>query len=84
MKRLKVRAKELRKMKTDELISMLSDTDKEIMKFRAVARSGGEGIISLPTGRKQGIKWGVYQTLKKNRAIILTVMTENKKEGIRC
>jgi ribosomal protein L29 len=57
-----MKAKELRKKDGKELMQMLSEIDRTIMRFK-----GG------------GVNWGLFQTLKKNRAVILTVLTEQRK-----
>jgi ribosomal protein L29 len=76
----RVKARELRKLKTDELLKMLSEIDRIIMQFKAgQMMQGSGGMIKLPIGKGGGVNWGLFQTLKKNKAIILTVMTEAKK-----
>jgi ribosomal protein L29 len=80
-KRLK--AKELRKLKEDELLKMMSEIDKILMRFRAgqmlQGSQGSGGMIGLPTNEKGNVKWGLFQNMKKNKAVILTVLTENRK-----
>ena len=81
----RMKAKELRKLKTDELMKILSEIDRTIMRFRAGQNmQGSGGMINLPTGGKGGgVNWGLFQTLKKNKAVILTVLTENKSKSKR-
>jgi ribosomal protein L29 len=78
-----MKAKELRKKDEKELMQMLSEIDKTIMRFKAgqmmQSSQGSGGMINLPTGKGGGVNWGLFQTLKKNRAVILTVLTEQKK-----
>lgn len=80
----KIKAKELRKKSTKELMGMLSETDREIARFRSGTKQV-DAMITLPTGPKGGINFGLFQTLKKNKAIILTVLTEKgfKRPGFR-
>lgn len=79
----KLKARDLRKKTDKELLSMLSETDREIMRFRTAQHH--QGLGNPPTGPHGGVMWGLYQTLKKNKAIILTVLTEKgfKRPGIR-
>jgi ribosomal protein L29 len=75
-----VKAKELRKLKIDELMKILSETDRTISRFRAgQMMQGSGGMINLPTGKGGGVNWGLFQTLKKNKACILTILCEQKK-----
>jgi ribosomal protein L29 len=80
----RMKAKELRKLKSDELMKMLSETDRTIMQFKAgQMMQGSGGMIKLPIGKGGGVNWGLFQTLKKNKAVILTVLTENKSKSKR-
>jgi ribosomal protein L29 len=78
-----MKAKELRKKDGKELMQMLSEIDRTIMRFKAgqmmQSSQGSGGMINLPTGKGGGVNWGLFQTLKKNRAVILTVLTEQRK-----
>ncbi len=69
-KGLRIKARELRQRSNKELIDMLSDIDIQIAKFRGIQHQEG-GVIK---------QVGMFQTLKRNKAIILTVLTE---KGIR-
>ena len=70
-----LKAKELRKMKQSELMNLLSETDKQIGYFMAGQHAEQDGMIKLPMG-KIGVNWGLFNRLKRDRARILTVMTE--------
>jgi ribosomal protein L29 len=77
----RVKAKELRKLKMDELMKILSETDRTISRFRAgQMMQGSGGMINLPTGKGGGVNWGLFQTLKRNKAVILTVLCEQRKK----
>jgi len=68
-KGLRLKAKELRKKKPKELIQMMSEIDKELAVFRGQQHLETGDTLKDP---------GKFQNLKKNKAIILTVLTENK------
>lgn len=68
-KGLRIKAKDLRKKQPKELISMLSNIDMEIATFR------GKAAIGEPL--KDNV--GVFQNLKRNKAVILTVLTEQRR-----
>ena len=76
----RLKARELRQLPMQKLQEMLSEIDRELMKFRAAQHmEGGMAMMAgLPTGPNGGTNYGLFQTLKKNKAIILTVMTENR------
>lgn len=65
----RLKAKELRQKQPKELISMLSNIDIEISKFQGERHREGSTIKNP----------GMFNQLKKNRAIILTVLTENRR-----
>jgi ribosomal protein L29 len=78
----KFKAKELRKLKEKELLEIMSKIDRNMALWRGVKSMGGDAMAKLPTGSTGGVRWGLFNNMRKNRAIILTVLTENRK-GIR-
>jgi len=75
----KFKAKELRKMSEKEQKELLPELDRQISQFKSVScTGGGEGLVSLPSGDRGGTNWGMFNTMKKNKAMLLTVMTENR------
>ena len=62
-KRLK--AKELRKKDEKELLKMMSEIDRIIMRFKAgqmmPSSQGSGGMINLPIGKSGGVNWGLFQ-----------------------
>ena len=75
---MKLKAKELRRKKPKELMEMLSEIDKQIFKFKGGQYAESDGMIGLPTGNRSGVNWGLFNRLKRDKATILTVMTENR------
>lgn len=74
----KLKAKELRKKTDKELFSMLSEIDKELGRWRSWQHN--QNVQGRPSSDKGQVRFGLFQTMKKNKAIILTVLTE---KGIR-
>jgi hypothetical protein len=70
----KFKAKELRKLKEAELLEIMSQIDRELALWRGVKSMGGDAMAKLPTGSSGGIRWGLFNNMKKNRAIIFTVL----------
>lgn len=82
-----LKAKELRKLTEKELLDVMPELDRTISRFRAAqAMPSGQAMINLPPsvkGDKGGTNWGLFSILKKNKAIILTVLTEQRKASKR-
>jgi ribosomal protein L29 len=77
------KAKELRKLNEKELLEMMSNLDRVIMRFKAgqmmQGSQGSGGMINLPSSKGgRGVNWGLFGVLKANKARILTVLTERK------
>ena len=67
----------IRGMTDEELYKRYLYLNSEIAKFRAGSkRTGGPGgMIKLPMG-KEGVNWGLFQRLKREKAQVLTVMNQ--------
>lgn len=79
---MKLKAKELRKKTNESLMEMISEIDKQLMRFRASQNSENDGMIQLPTigAQAKNVNWGLFGRLKRDKAILLTVLCER---GIR-
>jgi len=76
--------KPIRAKTDEELHKRVNEIDLEIAKFRAGMKYGGK-MISIPTGPHDGVRWGIYQKLKKEKSRILSVLNErfHKRMSIR-
>lgn len=76
MKR-KEMAKWYRKADIRQFRKRLQEISLEIAKFKGVSvGSEGEGMIRLKTGARGGIDSGYYHNLKRERAVLLTIVKE--------
>lgn len=67
----------LRKKKWKDIVKEYNQINTELSRFRAVTSFGGEGPISLPSGRTgRGTDWGRVKKLKRQKARILTLMNQ--------
>lgn len=58
-----------RKMKT-----ILKELDTELMKYKSVSKSGAkEGLMNLPTGKSEQVKWGNVKQIRWQIAVIKTI-----------
>lgn len=73
----RLKAKDLRKKNDKELLDMMSQIDRELMSFRTAQNFMGHG--NPPTRTGGSVMWGLFQTQKKNKAVILTVLTERRR-----
>lgn len=74
-----LKAKDLRKLKDKELMETISELDRLIARYRTGSKmpSTASRLPSSKTG--QGVNWGLFGVLKRNKARIYTVLTERKR-----
>lgn len=77
-----LKAKELRKLKDDELMKMVSELDRVIARYRTGSKIPSTAPKLPPPKIGRGVNWGLFSVLKRNKARIYTILTERKK-GIR-
>lgn len=72
---MKLKAKELRKKSIEELLKTLYDMNREISRWKAGQSIGGIGG-NLPSTARGTIRWGLFRTLKRDKATILMILNE--------
>lgn len=74
-----LKAKELRKLNDKELMKMVSELDIIIARYRTGSNIPSTTPKLPPSKRGEGVNWGLFSVLKRNKARIYTVLTERRR-----